>query len=628
MDQSVLCAFLRRSGPMTKRRARFLFWALTQVRLSPSTPAADASKEMRKSRQVDEEDEEDDDDGSSGGTKVAVDNMCSILLFGLVKRAPRFVFVCGANSTVLRSADRGRTFRRISVAGAPPAVVSTHPPIPTTERATVDDGEGLTTATHAADDATLREIIRLLPNGGSLREATGAGGPGDDGDDDDDEQDGNEGDAGISQDGGTDKSAGLPPAANNDVFSIATYEDFVAVGGANGLIALSADRGATFASLPVAALLRASSRVKDRTRSTNVAVSIRGVAFGTSTTLLFHSTSSLLAVDFTRLSLNQVAFFPVVRHLHEFETAIGTIVAVPAATSSLMRQPECIVSTANMLHFSYDCGVTFLSVRHSLGLVRCLVDLTTVFVRPAHVPPFPQQPVLQHETAAGAGDSANPRKRFSYATECSLNANNVRQGGKKPVPFAEVDTERTEGSLPSSGAVNALRDCLLQTCSWSYSDAVEGGGGTGGGRYRVFAALSTGGKIVPYDFTSLLFIAVPQCMNKLLVAATNVDYIAFVQSGAADGVGLAVQAGPGERVSYSMVRSTSSGISHSGDLGKTWSSPIHAYMRGCCSLDEGSFIVCNSRKMVAVSEDYGKSFSPISLPFSTLPTLYDIAVME
>jgi hypothetical protein len=609
MDQSVLSAYLRRSGAITRARARLLFWTMMQVRMSPPTIATPLSKGTADARDHAEEDDDDDDDGSSGGTKIAVENICAILLFCLSKRAPRFVFICGSNNTVLRSADRGRTFRRISVIATPSVVDSGEKQ---RKKAANDCSEGGTTA----DDATLKDIIRLLPNGAALREATGCGGDSagantDTGCDDAAVEDDAAQEAEDERDSTGSPEQQASTTSSSDVMSLAVFEDYVAICGSNGLVALSADRGVTYVSLPIAALLRASSRAKDRTRTPNAAVTIRGIAFCSPTTLLFHSTNSLLAADFTRLSLSQCAFFPVVRHLHEFDSAIGILSAKPLPAARFLKSGlqcgECIVSTAHMLHISYDCGITFLSIRHALGLVRCLLDLDNV-LRPTDVPKLPQHQPQEKSHAAS--------KKYSYTTECSLDSNNIK-----------IARCRDAASPPAAVSAGDLAARLAERCPFRYASSGEGELGGDSGRYAVFAALSTCGKIVSYDFTSLLFIAVPDTRDKLYVSAANVDYVTFVQSGAADGVGLAVQAGPSEQ-EYSLIRSTSSGISRSVDLGRTWSAPIYAYMRSCRTVDDGCFIVCNSRKMVALSEDYGKIFTQIAIPQTALPTLYDVAIMD
>ena len=164
------------------------FWALLKcMRRFTANSAANSADKCSDAKEEEEEIE--------SAATVDVEDTVTVLLFAL--GTPRFLFVCGNNGGVLRTADRCGTFRRLALSAKeqPPVEMSLKP---------VDD-----------DDAKLNEILSSLPSGEEHP-----------------------------------SQAGHPPTKSDskelDLFAIDAMKDRVVVAGARAFVAVSYQRGSEF----------------------------------------------------------------------------------------------------------------------------------------------------------------------------------------------------------------------------------------------------------------------------------------------------------------------------------------------------------------------------------------------
>jgi hypothetical protein len=439
---------------------------------------------------------------------MEIDDIVTAALFALGEVPPRFLFAVGAKGAVLRSADRGATWRKLQTWKA------SSPPQP-------NDGP----------TEQLNDIINLLPG------AQGSS------------------DANAAED--------APP----DLHCSACRKDMIAVCGSNGFVGLSCDRGVTFcvASREILANLG----VKDRTKSANEFLSLRGVCFTSDTTLLVYGGSTLMEWTFFVRSLT-LAEFVSARVVHRFSGPIGMLQSAFEEGSS--GGCHIFVSVKGLLYVRWASLPFFVEIRHTLGLMRVLCPLDKF-----RVPPFPDPPPVTDKP-----------KQFTYFASHAIEA----------AHFVLLDAAYCSLSFEQCQAAFRSLASLPSGC---------------------MAVLCTEGQIADYDFTALWYFKFefgPNGEIQCLTTAVNADHIAFVKSGHQEKVGLTVVEGLIES-SCVWLRATISGFSTSSDLGVTWTVPSQSFMVASTSLGRASFVVCNTRNFVAVSENCGQTFKSYAIP-STL----------
>lgn len=590
-----------------------MFYCFRRVTLPSShAPVADAGE---------------DESGTAWGTRLSLDLVVyltySAVLFD--KQPPRFVFACGSVGAVLRSADRGRTWRKITVS-RDTMVKDALPLLQGT-------AQGSTNSDPPADDATtLNEILALLPHDGAAATAYN---------DDDIEGDTPADVDECSEQRSSQETVAAPIiksalTAQPDVSCVCCCGDTVCVGGGDGLLAVSVDRGATYCAAPPSVALGC---LRDRTKSKFEFLQVRGVAFLRGDLVVFHTLTAVCSIPFRVTGVSSVTF-GVAQVLMKFPKGpIGCVVASEEAGSTAR---SLWVSVKGALHWSFDGGRTFISIGHQLGLIRCLVPQWGHLI--GDVPKHPNISealdavgVLRVPSQHAMREPPPPSAACADASD-----NNTKPEGEA----AAQSTKKFTFSLPSSLAMRS--DELAQQAAKHFAvPAITNRSKTRqqdllaqqGAAYRRFFVLCTQGRVVPYDFTGVLHVMMassPTSPGSLLchTTASHVDYIPFVQSLHHDAVGLDVVVRRSEvdeegNFGHCLVRSTSSGVSTSQDFGRTWSAPTRAFTGTVRSLDEGCFVVASQRRAVVVTDDFGANFATVALPAALrVPVISDIAVMR
>ncbi|CUG55080.1 Hypothetical protein, putative [Bodo saltans] len=641
MEHHAITALMRRSGPKATRRALLFLNCFRQVRLKPVVPPKDKIIATDAPKVGADAETGGDPSGTEFGTRLSLDCILFIThaMISFDHSPPRFVFAVCPSSVVLRSADRGRTWRKITLArvakDAPK--VPTPPPIEKAAAAAVS---------HQNDDAKqLADILGLLPssdNGGA---------------------DDAEYDSGDSNDDDATSTVPTPPlqpfpvgrvSTQPDLLAISCFQDTVVVCGEDGMLAVSVDRGVTFSYADPQQHL---SLIQNRTKSKHALHAIRGVVFLNSNTLAFYTSSQVCRLKFTTQGLNTVVFEgSAVSILKLPRGPIGGMWTMDWAITSSSFRPLWI-STISMLRLSCDGGTSWLPVPHSIGLVRAAVFPDPCGPRPAVHPSWSSAleavgilPVTQSSAmeahaspsslaSSSQVDGAKPgtaqgqqsNKVFSFALESKF----TTTAGQASTSHRELACCSTPVALlaPSSPHSTTKR-------GGSIAPSSRGAEPEDGAIAMVCYALSTNGKIVPYDFTSVLHIlctigkdSTSPLEVRVHSIASCVEYLPFVQSATNDRVGLDMAA---RRVDddeggrgHVLVRSTAAGVSTSSNYGERSREPARSFLSTSCRLDEGCFVFGCQKKSVVITEDYGATFKAYALPINLrVAVITDIAVMR
>lgn len=656
MEHHAISALIRRSGPEASRRALLFLHCFRRVRLTPVVPPKDRVMAPNEPRHVGaDETTGDDPSGTFFGTKLSLDCIlyAAHAMISFDHSPPKFVFAVCPASVVLRSADRGKTWRKITLSRAlgaatkvpspPPKVVSAAAPA-----SQEDDDED--------DNKQLADILGLLPS-----DAAGA-------------------DAADSDDDAADKASVVEaPAARTldasrvtiqpDLLGVACWQDTIAVCGEDGMLAVSVDRGVTFSYADPQLHL---GLIHNRTKSKHALHAIKGVVFLSGTTLAFYTTSQVLRLSFTVQGLNTVVYDKAaVSVLKLPQGPIGGMWAMDWGEGEMSDRRGARplwVSTNSLLRFSCDGGASWLPVPHSIGLIRAAVFPSPAGPRPPPHPdwtsalsavgvlPVPQASTmdapappssLAPATKTNAPQEApQPNKVFSFALESKFTAAASESNSSTSLAALQrcsfpssIVTPSEETALVPAGkkSVQPLR--AASTPIRSRSNPVAASPSEDGVVVMVCYALSTNGKIVPYDFTSVLHIACTVGMDpssptevRLHSIASRVDYLPFVQSTIQDRVGLDMAQRRSDEDggdSHVLIRSTAAGVSSSRSYGERWTEPARSFTGTCCRLDEGSFVFGCQKKSVIITEDYGATFKAHAIPTAMrVAVITDIAIMK
>ncbi|KEG14511.1 hypothetical protein DQ04_00431150 [Trypanosoma grayi] len=323
-DAVTLSVTLRRASPVTRRRVLVIAFGLCSR-------------------------------GKKNNTVLSLAAITTMLEFAMSGRPARFIFATGGNASVLRSHDRGGTWRvtyRANEAKWDPE-----------KEIALSDGVD-----------TMEDVAKFVPPA-RLEEIKS-------------------------------ESRELPTnKLETQISHIATLNDIVAVCGSNGFLAVSADRGLTFVPLERDVLLDLLK--ESRTISTCDSWRVGGVAFVSERLLVFFYKKHLCSVELTSRGFGSVSFgkLSVIR---EFSTSIVSVHAFQRVATDVR---ELFVSTRGLLHYSCDAGGSFIMFPHELGVIR-VVEPLDILCRRNEVPQVPKG--LVDPLLATTTEHASGRKREKY----------------------------------------------------------------------------------------------------------------------------------------------------------------------------------------------------------------------
>ncbi|CCD21295.1 hypothetical protein ERJ75_000676900 [Trypanosoma vivax] len=365
--------------------------------------------------------------------------------------------------------------------------------------------------------------------------------------------------------------------------------DMLAACGHNLFLAVSIDRGLTFSIMERTLLLPSVKSDSDEEHN----LLIGGAAFLSRTALLIFCKKKLFVVELHQESYRSVSFSGV-KLLKAFPAPIGCMRTFPQICDSDIC--ELFLSISGMLYYSSDGGYSFISFPHRLGILRALEPLD-LKVRCRETPPIPRELLIAMTTPPEKLSCKSKGGKFEYKVIC--------RDGDSAKSFEELcKREMCEKSRSLAGLpYNSEGVC-----------------------YRVLIVAGVGAPILPYDFTSLLFIAASSAGGSPTVGtlAERVEYIPYMKSGSTGPLSIAVSRCSVARGCV-FARGNAAGVSFSTDMGKSWSVPKQAYVIETLAADGGGFICC-SRRNVASTTSNGNSNvysipTDLRVPFLTSATV-------
>jgi hypothetical protein len=619
MEHHVISSILRRSGPNAKRRALVLLYAL-------SSRMRNETKKRRAGVQGTSGTEPSEGEGKGLGLwppEVGLSDINTILLY--LVSAPRFLWAVGEKGAVLRSPDRGVTWRKLELQcltqapstnaqrQTPSNPPQTSPQVPdppimaqnSSETArpsfnNPDSSQGSDDGCDLSPDE-LAKILALIPD---------KAGKGDDAERGAEDSGSEEektphprlptGSAAAAVTALSSGSTQASPDARPDLFCVCCSGDSVAVGGSLGFVALSQSRGLGFVRCDVGGFSKANFR------------DVRFAAEGKKLLMVAGRSLYEALIDPTG------GFKGPATKVSDFASSVGALTIFNQREGA----EEWCISTQNALHFCWDNGKSWVSVPHGLGLIRAMQDLTNELyddeleaIRSSSIQSSAQAGEGQAEgatqtTKAGAKDRESTRK-YSYGSRTTFQQSSY--------PMLDALLFRAGAQAPSTKKPKGV---------------------------RVLGVLGTGGPIVPYDFTGLLVLAeVPNPgapdaaappARTILTTVQNLQHVPFVTSGPHDKVGLLIwrpklaqHSTSKSRLPLKWVRSTSGGVSVSVDGGTTFSMPQLAYTGNMVRLDDDCIVAANLKKSIAISEDNGSNWGLRVVDNALrVATIHSIALMQ
>ncbi|RNF26921.1 uncharacterized protein Tco025E_00884 [Trypanosoma conorhini] len=334
-DAVTLSATLRRASPLTRRRALVILFALRSC-------------------------------ARKHGMALSLPSITTALEFSMAGKPVRFLFATGGRASVLRSHDRGGTWRiAYRVTGTSKEPVEEVPP--------------------ANGTATMEDLVNLLPS--------------------------SEAEQKQKEDSSLQCSA---TALETQITHVTALKDMVAVCGSRAFLAVSVDRGMNFVAVKEGAIYAC--MTKEPGAPSSGSLRVEGVAFLSEQLLLFSCKNLLFSIDLIQHNqqhrcqqprLGAVALGDV-RLIKRFAAPIGCLKTFPRTIQSMC---ELFVSTRGTLHYSSDGGRSFLTFQHKLGIIRVLEPLDMV-LRRGEVPQLPKAlvtPMLSTST-----ECAKDRKPEKY----------------------------------------------------------------------------------------------------------------------------------------------------------------------------------------------------------------------
>lgn len=441
---------------------------------------------------------------SSTALSLSVPSLCAILLSACPGPAPRFLFALAGNDKLIRSPDGGCTWRasfsRSNETTTPAAGPNT-----------------------SADDV-LNEMQSLVTSAAAVE--------------------------------GEGESEAATAAASSALCSAHGYEEVVALCGPPHFLAVSGDRGVTYATTMscvapgsgaaaplqhVRVLDRHRVVVSDGTRVFCVVVAEAGlgkVALGAATVVL--------------TCASQIGL------LHTYTTAGGG--------------RALLVGERGVLHLSLDGAASFLEVRHGLGQIRDVDAMDAV--RRSEQPPLPD------DLAAAALDADD---------------SNVGDNAAKPANAAAAASPFTylTGYRRSAHSSPTQLTALTHFERFAQHDKK-------GLFYQLFFVSGCGAEVLPYDYTAVLCICTRRLQDTdgvvVLSCATRVCYVPFSHARLRERLPCLVVRRVGTR-GFVASRGSPVGVSTSTDLAQ-WTTPQGAAPVGLVALSGGDVWSCGRRTIL------------------------------
>nr|CCC93397.1 conserved hypothetical protein [Trypanosoma congolense IL3000] len=303
-DTASFSALLQRAAPATRRRVLVVLFAL--------------NKSIRKD-----------------AAEFSLSSIILVLKYVMVGVPVRFLLAGGGKGSVLRSHDRGRTWRVVY---------------------RIKDAHNNQLQTKPAPEDKLDAIEGMATlEMSNTQESTGSG--------------------------DTDSSN---TELGNEITHVSTLYDRVAVCGKRGFLAVSIDRGLTFSTMANGLL---NPFLEDVTGCQNNRWDLGGVSFLSESVLLFFCKKQLFKVDIVQKGYSGVELGGV-SLLRRFSSAVGCMKTFPLIGAVGMR--ELYVATKGFLHCSRDGGEAFVDIPHKLGVIRAIEPLDLV-LRREEIPRLPQE---------------------------------------------------------------------------------------------------------------------------------------------------------------------------------------------------------------------------------------------
>lgn len=327
-DTAAFSAVLQRSAPVTRRRVLVVLFALGKY----------AKRE---------------------NTELSPSAIMTLLEYVMVGKPVRFLFASGAGGSVLRSHDRGFTWR---------VVYRIHD-----------------------------NVTDVVPTGRQPAGTLGAVGE----------------TKALSETGGNiaSKDEVIPPSAvepENHTSCIATMDDRVAVCGDNGFLAVSVDRGLSFSKLAKEAFHPLGEGGSNNESNCS---DFRGVEFLSECALVFFSKRHLFRCPLNQKSYNSVEFGDI-SLLQAFSDPIGCVRTFSRAGRGCMR--ELFVATNGFVHYSHDGGAVLLKIPHKLGVIRSIEPMDVV-LRRREIPQLPPSLIDAMTAPAVERHLSAEKEKYSYS---------------------------------------------------------------------------------------------------------------------------------------------------------------------------------------------------------------------
>ncbi|EKF30572.1 hypothetical protein MOQ_005635 [Trypanosoma cruzi marinkellei] len=337
-DAVTLSATLRRASPLTRHRALVILFAIRGL-------------------------------AKKGDMTLSLTSITTALEFSMAGRPVRFLFATGGHASVLRSHDRGGTWRiAYRVKGT-----------------SNDHMEGVPPSDKMV---TMEDIARLLPSSESAK--------------------------GQKWHLGTDCSA---TELKTQLSHVTALDSMVAVCGSNAFLAVSVDRGMSFLCVKEEDI---HSCMKDEPSASCESWQIEGVAFLSEQLLMFYSKNSLFSIELIHHHHKQkqkqqqqqfgVVAFGRVRLVKRFAVPVGCLKTFSQNGKFMC---ELFVSTKGDLHYSSDGGQSFLTFPHKIGTIRAIEPLDIV-LRRREVPQLPSVLLTHMQSAATEDTKSKKTGKYIY----------------------------------------------------------------------------------------------------------------------------------------------------------------------------------------------------------------------
>lgn len=355
---------------------------------------------------------------------------------------------------------------------------------------------------------------------------------------------------------------------NTTLTHLSCFKDIVVIGGLNGSLYVSMDRGVHFT--PTNVLQQWWQDEPQRNITSLCILNTKTIIVSNSQ----HATSVSIAGTYGSDGLQRVSFGEL-KHIYSSRGGIHYVDCVPFLSS--LR--ELVVSEDGMLSVSYN-GVAFLSFRHHLGTIRCCNNFHAL--RNTELPAFPSNSQILRR----------------------LQKNDTETSG----------TKQYEYSL-AGGTANAAESVLAQKRYHHWASAANVS-------YRSYFVVGVGSSVLPYDYSAVLHLGVFHGDEAPIAfsIAEKVQYIPYSKSSLSQPLLCEVcrlpKNSPFNRDRSTVcVRGSSAGISLSTDYVK-WSSPHASSPVALIPSDGDEVIGCTQRNVLFcynVSQD-GQPASSRSIP--------------